>query len=116
MKCGICGKEMINRNFKNANVCSDECFIESLWIDRLELIEKYKNTNKEHDFVVVKGNLFFIENEKSDIIGYYGREFIILFHDDTYIKTKNLWYSGKIPDEFLERLPDNAIFLNEAID
>lgn len=43
--------------------------------------------------------------------GYGGRTFVIERKDGTVITTSDLWHQGVIPGHFLERLPDNASFV-----
>lgn len=42
--------------------------------------------------------------------GFSGRRFWIRFKDGSTLTTNNLWYQGKIPDEFRDELPDTAEF------
>lgn len=45
--------------------------------------------------------------------GHGGHVFRIKFHDDkNVVVTNNLWFQGRIPAHFAERLPDNAEFVN----
>jgi hypothetical protein len=44
-------------------------------------------------------------------LGHGGREFKIRMHDGREIVTRNLWGQGKIPLEYREVLPDNAVFI-----
>jgi len=45
-----------------------------------------------------------------DFRGFGGKEFKITFKDGREMTCNNLWHRGEIPERFLERLPDNAVF------
>ena len=51
------------------------------------------------------------EPNNSRFRGFGGRLFKIRFHDDREISTTNLWYNGKIPEEYKKELWDNAVFI-----
>lgn len=46
------------------------------------------------------------------MLGFNGHIWKVKFFDDRpQIITNNLWHQGKIPDEFKDKLPDNAEFV-----
>lgn len=51
------------------------------------------------------------EGTNRSLWGAGGRGFIIRFFNSREVKTHNLWYQGKIPEHFKDRLPDNAEFV-----
>lgn len=52
---------------------------------------------------------------KSQFLGFGGRLTHIRWNDGREVETNDLWYQGAIPDRFRERLPDNAIFVRDAL-
>jgi hypothetical protein len=74
-----------------------------------------------------KNNIYFIDGSRyhdcgsvdkntKGFIGHGGREFIIQnLNTKEIIKTNNLWCQGDVPKEFKNRLPDNAIFINQSV-
>lgn len=69
--------------------------------------------------VRVEGSHFVIGDEDSKWKGHSGRKFKVTFIDGPHkgheVITTNLWHQGKIDDEFLSELPDNAI-LKQVVD
>ncbi len=67
----------------------------------------------------VDGRHYYIEDEICEGLhkvfrGFDGKRFVIEFSDGAVItETTNLWYQGKIPEHFKDRLPDNARFLGD---
>lgn len=114
MICEICGKKF-NKPFYHSdeykNICSSsECFHKKFW---LEIIEE------KDSHVIINGNCYYIDKthpmSDSDFRGYGGREFKIKLHSGEVITTNNLWYNGEVPEEFRDRLPDNAEFVKVVI-
>ena len=110
MICSICGKEFEKLNYCEPfhDVCSSECFHESLWRMREEEYLKGKK------YIIVDSNLYtdggYKKNTKSSWLGHGGREFNIKMNDGTEIFTNNLWHGGQIPENHREILCDNAVF------
>lgn len=46
--------------------------------------------------------------------GFGGARFSIRFDDGRCVETRNLWCQGSIPERFHDRLPNNAILLQEG--
>ena len=46
--------------------------------------------------------------------GMAGRIFNIKYNDGREVKTNSLWFGGDIPERFIKKMPDNAVFLNGA--
>ena len=100
-KCDWCGKEFRKRLTKNAYLAGN-CFDCSFWL------KKVGKTGQ----VIVNGVHYHIKNTTKPFRGFGGRKFDIVFHDGRKIETNSLWCQGKIPTEFREFLPDNAIFIS----
>jgi hypothetical protein len=45
--------------------------------------------------------------------GFGGHKFVIQFADGREVTTTNLWHQGPIPERFADRLPNNAVFLQQ---
>lgn len=106
MKCVICGKEIEKSQYTNAVLCSSKCFHVHFW--RKIIAEKEKH-------IIIGGECYQdggdIKNPSSYMfLGFSGRRFWIRYFDGKEITTNNLWYQGKIPDEFRDQLPDTAEF------
>lgn len=115
MICEICGKEFDKRHYSDysdyKNICSSiECFNEKFWQE----IVKEKD---EH--VIIKGKCYYFDKSepivdvnKKAFVGFGGRRFEIKMLDTgKTTTTNNLWYNGEVPEEFRDRLPDNAEFI-----
>lgn len=106
MKCVICGKEIEKSQYSNAVLCSGTCFYKHFWN---EIVAE----KKQH--IIINGECYRdggnVDNPNYyDFLGYSGRRFWIRFFDGREITTNNLWYQGKIPNEFLSQLPNTAEF------
>lgn len=90
------------------NICSSECFHINTWNERSE---QKDNPNS----VIVDHNAYWIGEEKSKSFfrGFGGHQFKINFYDGRYIESTNLWDNGEIPEEYWDKLPNNAEFLKE---
>lgn len=108
MKCVICGKEIERSSYSNDTLCSSECFTKHYWLERV-------NRKDVKTQVVVNHNVYQIadENSSSSFRGFDGRPFYIEFFDGRKVRTTNLWSNGEIPDEFKDKLPDNAKFITK---
>lgn len=84
------------------------CFRCLHWTDILTEKEKLQH-------VVVNHTRYWIEPDKPSsyqgFLGFGGAKFEIAFHDGRKVTSRNLWCQGHIPENFRERLPDNAVFL-----
>lgn len=106
MNCVICGKEIEKSKFSNKVLCSSECFHIDYWNGKVEIKDDPRS-------VRVNGEQYYIsdENSKSTFRGFGGAKFKIKFFDGREIVSTNLWYNGVIPEEFKNKLPDNAEFI-----
>ena len=103
VRCEICGKEIEKSQFSGNVLCSNKCFNINFW--REIIAEKDKH-------IVINGECYCDggENSPGAFRGFSGRRFWIRFKDGSTLTTNNLWYQGKIPDEFRDELPDTAEF------
>lgn len=105
-KCEICGKEIAKSQYQGCVICSSTCFTKKFWKDIV--------VDKENR-IIIGGSCFYDGGDRpnercSSDLGYYGRRFYIRHFDGRETTTNNLWFNGKIPDEFRDMLPDNAVF------
>ena len=113
MNCKICGKEVDAEHYvfdvKEAMLEHQMCFGCNFW---RELLEEDKQL-PPHVSCMINGTHYRIcdENSKSHK-GFGGREFHIKFNDGTIVTTTNLWCQGEPSKEWIDKFPDNAIFLN----
>ena len=108
MKCKICGKEIEKSSYSNDILCSSECFHVNFWN---ELVEEY-NKDPYHN-PVVNGTKYYVgdENNAGAFRGFDGARFCILFNDGTIILSTNLWCNGEVPEEYKDKLKNNAKFI-----
>jgi len=99
-KCDRCGKEFRKRLTENAYL-DGHCFDCSFWL---------KKVGKPGQ-IIVNGVHYRINETTAPFRGFGGRTFNIIFHNGRKIETNSLWCQGKIPIEFRELLPDNAVFV-----
>ena len=103
MKCEICGKEIEKSQYYNKILCSGKCFMINFWQEIIAEKDKH---------IVIQGECYCDggENSPGAFRGFSGRRFWIRFNDGSTLTTNNLWYQGKIPEEFRKELPDTAEF------
>lgn len=105
IECKVCGKEIVDKSWECYPVCSRECFNTDFWNGKLKIKD-------EETTVRIKGVHYFIGNENQRFDkGFGGQKFRIKFFDGRVVETTNLNYNGKIQEDFRERLPDNAEFM-----
>lgn len=66
----------------------------------------------DENVVIVKGKHFRMGQSDGPFKGFGGALFSIKFHDGREVDCRNLWMQGDIPEEWRDRLPDNAVFTN----
>lgn len=110
-KCIVCGKEIEKSAYMNADLCGSECFHINFWN---EIVDDKDNPNR----VRVNGKAYYIGNEKdkSSFRGFGGARFHIKFLDGREVISTNLWHNGEIPEDFRDRLSDNAVFVKDDIE
>lgn len=105
-------------------------FIRSFWDQKIEWMNNNDKTTPDprrkskggEQVVRVDGQHYVVghtpsaqeleSNRQYGGLGHGGREFKIRLHDGREIITRNLWAQGKIPAEYREVLPDNAVFIS----
>jgi len=104
--CEFCGYEF-------SRICEPESYIENLCFDCSFWTKKINISEAdEAKRVIIDGQHYRLGSAHSvPFRGFGGRKFTVLFHDDRIIETSCLWHQGEIPEEFRERLPDNAVFV-----
>ena len=113
MKCFVCHNEIAESLF-NDNVppmCSNECHRINFWNEKAEKYAKNEN-GYSNRVVIVNGGHYTYHDEVPNAYfkGFGGRQFKVKFNDGRVIQTKNMWFQGDIPEEFRDRLSDNAVF------
>ena len=83
--------------------------------------KKHINHKDAPEVVRVNGEHVIIGSEDGGPFrfrGFGGRSFTIAFFDNSrpVIKTTNLWAQGSIPKALRDKLPDNAVFIEEEYD
>lgn len=106
MKCEVCGKEIEKSKYTNKLLCSDKCFTTNFWND----IATHKD-----EYLIIKGSSYYVadENATGPFRGFGGRLSKIKKYSGEIITTTNLWTQGNIPEEFREKIPDNAEWYEE---
>lgn len=108
MNCKICGADISNSHYKDCGLCnSDRCFSINYWNERVE-----QQKNNDPNLVVINDVVYQIgdENSRSTFRGYDGRTFEIEFFDGRMVTTTNLWFNGGIPEDFKDKIHNNAKF------
>lgn len=99
-ECGKACKETIHTINDPLNFICFDC---SFWLSKLGHYDDPNHVRIDgHYFVVADGSH----------AGFGGREFKIVRNDGRELTTKDLWCLGKIDALFVDRLPDNAVFVN----
>ena len=113
IKCSICGKTEDTSKFiepmAEQLIKTKLCFSCNFWTEQhaLDVHER-----KEHGYAIIDGAHYVLKpSAKSGFIGFAGRKFIIKFHDGAIVECNNLWHQGKVPQQFEDIMPDNAVFL-----
>ena len=115
--CKLCGKVQklyffleLNNQLKKKQICHSCNF----WLEKVNWKSSF--LFKPHKQVIIKGAHYYIGDQDkttpSHCRGFGGKKFVIKFFDGTVVETVDLWYQGKIPEMFLEQLPDNAEFVD----
>lgn len=106
VKCEICGKEIEKSNWRNAVLCSDECFTINFFRECLDASAIIVNGQCYHDggygrshngFKGFGGSVYKLRSLRT------GEEFV----------TDNLWSNGVIPDIMRIDHPDTHIFVGD---
>lgn len=95
--------------YAGAVVCSPKCFHRHFW-------NEIVRTKEQHIFI--NGECYTDGGDEItflNLMGFGGRKFYIQFHSGEILETNNLWYRGTVPDEYKEKLKDNAIFCSEFL-
>lgn len=114
MKCKICGKEIGEHDARWGSVfgegfcCSKECFTKDYWNCIVE--EKDQHVIYHHE-------CFYIDDDRVPMgfKGMDGRHYAVELTNGKTINTTNLWVQGRIPEEYWDRLPDNAVSIKEIV-
>lgn len=108
MKCSICGKE-IDANFVEE---VSKVMVENKWCYECFFWNSQLEADKHRKFAVIDGGHYVIaEDAPKGFRGFGGAEFKIRFFNGEQITTHNLWFQGEIPEEFKDKMPDNAEFV-----
>ena len=105
MKCEICGKEIEKSRYSHKVICSDKCFDEDFWLDKIK---------DKDEYIRIDGVCYHLGNEKDMFRGFGGSQFKIKFFDGREITSTNLWHNGDIPEKYKGELCDNAEFIRDG--
>lgn len=86
------------------------CFTCDHWKGHFE-----KDKSRDNVAIVGGSHYMWAPDDPSDRrwSGHGGAEFIIKFHDGRIVTTHNLWHQGRISEHWIDKFPDNAVFLRE---
>lgn len=106
--CKDCGVDLSTDKCSYACHSDGLCFSCYFWREKVELAVTHPDR-----VVRVDGVHYFIgdENASKTFRGFAGHRFKIKFNDGREVTTTNLWCQGDIPENFQDRLPNNAQFL-----
>lgn len=80
-------------------------------------MELYERDKTDRYCIVINGTHYVIAEESptslSSFRGFGGQRFNIQRLNGEIIHTTNLWSQGRIPYRFLDKFPNNAVFLKE---
>jgi hypothetical protein len=83
------------------------CFDCNYWMERVERVGGLTQ-------VIVDGSVYQIGREDAvGMRGFDGDKFIIKFKDGRLVHSTNLWFNGRVPKKYKDRLIDNADFIKE---
>lgn len=111
VQCDICGA-LATTNYTKPTpqrmIDQNLCFHCLLWQDRVN-----ENDPKR---LIIEGGMYSDGGDQpsnhSNTLGFGGRRFKIE-RDGLVWSTNNLWFAGVVPEEWREKLPDNAKFLKQ---
>lgn len=112
--CKICG-QLAAANYtepsKSDMLNNQLCFGHALWNRRAA--EHHVSSG---NVMVINGHMYSDGGESRDqsqYLGHSGRRFCILRRSGEGYTTNNLWFGGCIPEEFRDRMPDDAEFITK---
>jgi len=112
--CSECGHHPVKTHFceptRSRMISKQVCFTCDFWLEQIN-----SNPNpQENRFVIDNHHYTCLPPEtNSKWAGFGGRRFEIKTNDGRTIITNNLWYQGKVPERFRDRLPNNAVFVKK---
>jgi hypothetical protein len=84
------------------------------WGEKLQWKLNGDLTDDGDKVVRVNGNHYVLAADTGNFKGHGGREFDVEFTDGPHkgerMKCRNVWAQGKIPEDYKDVLPDNAVF------
>ena len=110
-KCMECGENFIKDLMEEAYV-GNRCFDCSFWQEKLSL----KESGDPRQVIVDGEHYMAMEDDGGPMKGFGGADFSIEYFDGRRIECNNLWHQGEIPEQFRDRLPDNAKFISTERD
>lgn len=110
--CRICGKQFSSSVYGHINVCGMECHRKLFWLEIIAERDKH---------IVIDGECYYLDrnnlngHDRAGFKGFSGKLFRIKFNNGEIIETTNLWYNGKVPEEFRGYLNDEAVFVKKEV-
>ena len=106
--CKVCGETETTKWINAKDLISrGMCHTCEYWQERVEKVGSQTQA-------IINGIVYHIASEDSTptrFRGHGGQKFTIKFDDERIVTTTNLWYNGPIPQNFIDKLPDNAVFI-----
>lgn len=90
-------------------VMEHEEFIVRFWEEKVAWLTRSDVARIDGDHYIVGA-----EDAPNSMRGYGGRKFGIKFNDGRVVITTNLWHQGTIPEAWREKLPNNAVWLDDV--
>lgn len=110
MICAKCQKETDDDIHYSKSIREGQCFSCTFW---WELTRSPEPGTKQ---IVVDGHVYQFRPGKWQgptwSLGFGGREFYIKKHHEGLMMTNSMWHRGKVPPEWREKFPDDAVFIN----
>ena len=113
-KCKICGAEFDETLRENE---SDLCFSCYFWNEQYELDKNYRNKPENQSVVIIVDGHHYVadtdpSHKKNVYKGFCGTSHFVKFNNGEIAAYDNLWHQGKIPENFMDKLPNNAKFIS----
>ncbi|OHV29789.1 hypothetical protein BBK14_34100, partial [Parafrankia soli] len=85
-------------------------FLRDFWQEKVAWRENGDRTEKGEQVIRAGGRHYVVgpEDASEGLRGFDGRPFTFCLNGEGLVRSSNLWSQGLIPNEYADRLPDNA--------